>query len=77
MSDQAPLIVPTSWIQDSSVSFAARGLLIEIARFGHGHEANVAELTREGQETEDEVRGLLDELTKAGYLRDGRIIAEW
>lgn len=77
MSDDAPVIVPTSWIQDSSVSFAARGLLLEIARLGPGHQADVAELVRRGPESESEVRELLEELTKAGYIRDGRIIAEW
>lgn len=76
MSD-APVIVPTSWLQDSSVTFAARGLLLELAKYGRGHQVTVAQLIRPGHETEAEVRELLNELAAAGYVRDGRIIAEW
>ena len=72
---------PTRWLQDSRLSCAARGLLVELVVDAGGPYAqvDVQSLSLESVEDALEVAEALRELQMAGYLRaargsDGRVV---
>lgn len=72
---------PKRWAQDSRLSYAARGLLVELVMAaGSPHaQVDVQALSHESDEDALEVAEALRELKMAGYLRaargsDGRLV---
>lgn len=69
-------IIPNAWARDERLSRKARGLLLELASHRPGWEITLPNLVRHGPEGIEAIRGGINELKDAGYLKVERVHGE-
>ncbi|MGR6034943.1 MAG: hypothetical protein ACU4EQ_03980 [Candidatus Nitrosoglobus sp.] len=65
-------VIPNQLLEDERVSWEAKGLMCSLLAKQEVCQINISALASEDKLDEETIRGLLEDLVRAGYLEDDR-----